>query len=115
MPFVAELMKIAAADTDVLRSLDENGDEFTTFREVDFLLLAPSREKADLIAAFINDHSYGVASSEAEGTFRVQVMVQMPVTQAVILNVSGFMACVSHLFGGSYDGWGCVTQRRGQL
>jgi hypothetical protein len=106
-------MQAAVADTDVLRSLDENGDQFARFREVDFLLIAPSREKADIIASFINDHAYGKASSkEVEGTFRVQVLVQMPVTQEVILSVSGFMACIAHLFGASYDGWGCSPQRK---
>ncbi len=113
MSLVAKLMEIAAADTDVLRSLDENADQFTTFRRVDFLLIAPSREKADIIASFINDHAYGeAASSEVEGRFRVEVLVDMPVTQALILSVSGFMACIAHIFGATYDGWGCPPQRR---
>jgi hypothetical protein len=113
MSLVAKLMETAAADTDVLRSLDEAGDQFARFRNVDFLLIAPSREKADIIASFINDHAYGAAlSKEIEGKFRVQVLVQMPVTQEVILSVSGFMACIAHVFGASYDGWGCPPQRR---
>lgn len=111
MSLVGELMDIAAADTDVLRSLDKNGDHFATFREVDFLLLASSREKADLIVGFINDHSYGKATStEVEGTFRVLILIHMPVTQSVVLSISGFMACIAHLFGASYDGWGCAAQ-----
>ena len=113
MSLVAKLMEIAAADTDVLRSLDENGDQFTTFRRVDFLLIAPSREKADIIASFVNDHAYGDASSrEVEGRFRVDVVVNMPVAQPVVLSVSGFMACIAHIFGATYDGWGCPPQRR---
>ena len=50
--------------------------------------IAPTREKADIISDFINDHAYGLASTrEVEGTFRVQVVVQIPVTQELILSV----------------------------
>jgi hypothetical protein len=113
MSFVAELMEMAKADTDVLRTLDANGDDFSKFREVDFLLVAPSNEKAQVICGFINDHSYGVAKvAEHEGSSNVQVLINMPVEQPIILCVSGFMACIAHLFGATLDGWGCATPKR---
>lgn len=59
MKLVTTLMETAAADTDVLRSLDRNGDHFSVFRDVDFLLVAPDAEKAALVASFVNEHSYG--------------------------------------------------------
>jgi Regulator of ribonuclease activity B len=112
MSLVAELMDMAVADTDVLRSLNSNGDDFSKFREVDFLLIAPSPEKAQVICGFINDHSYGSAKVTGHaGSSNVQVLINMPVEQPIILCVSGFMACVAHLFGAKLDGWGCATPK----
>jgi hypothetical protein len=112
MKIVEKLMDGAAADIDLLRSLDSQGDDFMKFREVDFLILAPSEKDAHTICGFINDFSFGVASTQiSDGAHQVQVMVQMPITQSVISCVSGFMACVAHLYGGSLDGWGCVAQK----
>lgn len=107
MSVVQDLMNAAAADTDVLRSLDRSGDRFSAFRDVDFLLRAPDAAKADLVASFVNDHSYGVAT--VDGT-DVHVVVHMPVEQSIALCISGFYTCVAHLFRVEYDGWGCVAQ-----
>lgn len=110
MRLVDELMQTAEADTEVLRSLDSNGDRFAILRDVDFLIRAVSRENAEIIAGFINEFSYGIASvQESEGEFSVLVIINMPVTQQVILSVSGFMVCVARLFGAAYDGWGCAV------
>ena len=112
MKIVEELMNGATADVGVLRSLESQGDDFSKFREVDFLILAPSQEKAEIICGFINDYNYGHASTQvSEGAHQVRVLVQMPVTQPVVSCVAGFMTCVAHLYGGSLDGWGCVAQR----
>ena len=113
MSFVAKLMEIAAADTDVLRSLDKNGDDFSKFRQVDFLLIAPTVEKAQTICGFINEFSYGKATADDEQSpCNVLVAISMPVEQSIILCVSGFMASVAQLFGAELDGWGCVAQKR---
>lgn len=111
MSVIQKLMKGAAADVDVLRSLDDQGDDMTVPRDVDFILRAPSNEKAELAAAFINDYRYGEATvEEDEDSYSVQVIINMPVTQHVILSVSGFMACVAELFELEFDGWGCEIQ-----
>lgn len=100
------------ADVDVLRSLDSNGDCFTCFRDVDFLLKAPSREKAELATSFINDYQFGEATAvEEEGEHHVKVLINMPVTQHVILSISGFMTCIAALYGLDFDGWGCIAQQ----
>ena len=109
MNLAAELMDTAAADTDVLRSLDSNGDTFAIPRDVDFLLIAPDRAKAVLVADFINDFSYGTAKVQDDAS--VLVVVNMPVEQPVILCISGFYTCVARMFGVKYDGWGCNVQR----
>ena len=108
MEFVATLMETAAADTDVLRSLDSNGDHFSKFRDVDFLLVAPDAEKAALVASFVNHHSYGRAVVQEPSS--VLVTINMPVEQPVALCVSGFFTCLARLFDVEYDGWGCVAQ-----
>jgi hypothetical protein len=112
MKIVQDLIDGAISDVDVLRSLDSQGDDFTKFREVDFLILAPSSEKAEIISGFINDYRFGQASTQdSDGEHQVRVLVQMHVTQSVISCVAGFMTCVAHIYGGSLDGWGCVAQR----
>ncbi|WP_221623955.1 hypothetical protein, partial [Burkholderia cenocepacia] len=60
-----------------------------------------------------SDYQYGRASVEqVDDYFRVLVFINMPVLQHNILAVSGFMACISAFFGLTYDGWGCVVQKR---
>jgi hypothetical protein len=110
MSVIDELMKTAVADTDVLRLLDSQGDRFSAHRDVEFLLRAPTPEKADMVASFINDHGSGVASVNDPEGLAVLVVIRMPIDQSVILSVSGFMVCLSRLFGLEYDGWGCVAQ-----
>ncbi len=113
MSFVSELMDIAIADTDVLLSLDEQGDDFSILRDVDFLLRAPNKDKAELVCGYINDYGYGNATlQEHDGNHSVAIVIHMPVTQHVLLSVSGFIATICQLYELEYDGWGCVPQRR---
>ena len=93
--------------------LDSQGDQFAIPRDVDFLLRAPSKEKAGIAAGFINDFRYGHATPQEQGgEHSVLVVINMPVEQHAILSVSGFMACVCELFGLDYDGWGCLPRVR---
>ena len=111
MAFVDTLIQTAVADTDLLRKLDAQGDSFGIARNVDFLLRAPTAEKAAVVASFINDYQYGLATpQESDGQHSVLVVINMPIQQHAILSVSGFMACVCKLFELDYDGWGCVVQ-----
>lgn len=114
MSIVEKLIDGATADIDVLRSLSEQGDKFTSFRDVDFLLRAPSKEKAELVTGFLNDYQYGVATTTVDdaSNYSVQVIVNMPVTQNLIMSVSGFMTCIATLYGLVFDGWGCAAQSK---
>ncbi len=113
MSVVDMLMEAAKADTDVLRSLNSQGDDFASPRDVDFLLRAPSKEKAEIASGFINDFQFGTATlQEADGQYSVRVIIHMAMQQHVVLSVSGFMGCICALFGLEYDGWGCVAQVR---
>ena len=111
MAVVDKLMETAAADTDLLRKLDAQGDRFSVPRDVEFLLKAPTLDKASIVADFINDHQYGLATTQdLEESPSVLVVVHMPIEQHTIQSVSGLMACICELFGLDYDGWGCVVQ-----
>lgn len=111
MKVIDELMQTAVADVELLRKLDSQGDRFGIFRDVEFLLRAPTADKAITVASFINEHQYGVATpQDLEASPSVLVVVHMPVEQHILQSVSGFMVCVSQLFGLEYDGWGCVVQ-----
>lgn len=111
MKVIDALMETVVADTELLRKLDSQGDRFGVSRDVEFLLRAPSAEKAQTVASFINDYQYGVATpQDLEVSPSVLVVVTMPVEQHILQSVSGFMACICQLFGLEYDGWGCVVQ-----
>jgi hypothetical protein len=112
MPSIIEiLLDTAKSDTDLLVQNDKRGDKLSVPREVDFLLRAPSQEKAQLVADFMNDNRYGRAMAQGdENGHRVSVRIEMPITQNVLCSVSGLMACVSKIFDVEYDGWGSVIQ-----
>lgn len=111
MSILQQLIDSASADVDVLRSLDANRDNFSQFRDVDFLFRAASGEIAKNLATFINDCHYGLATlEEQDGNYTVSVIVSMPIQQHIILSVSGFMTCLAALHGAEFDGWGCVAQ-----
>ena len=108
MAVIDVLMETAVADTDLIRVFDRQGDRLSTPRDVAFLLRAPSADKATLVASFINDYQYGVATAQdLQDSPSVLVMIHMPIEQNAILSVSGFMACICELFGLDYDGWEC--------
>lgn len=112
MSIIESLISGATADVDVLHSLDKHGDDFSIARDVDFVFRTPTKEKADAVIGFINVHQYGVARLEhPENEYRVLVTINMPIQQHIILSVSGFMSCLSALFGVEYDGWGCPVKR----
>ncbi|BDU16588.1 ribonuclease E inhibitor RraB [Lysobacter auxotrophicus] len=113
MAVIDTLMETAVADTDLLRRLDAQGDRFHIARDVEFLLRAPSAEKATKVASFINDYQYGIATAQGlDDAPSVLLIVHMRIEQHGLRSVSGFMACVCALFGLDYDGWGCVVQTR---
>ena len=111
MAVLDTLMETALADVDLLRQLDAQGDRFGVPRDVDFLLRCPTPDKADIVASFINEYQYGVATVQDQGgSPSVRVVIRMPIEQHMLQAVSGFMACVCELYGLEYDGWGCIVQ-----
>lgn len=112
MQTIESLLSTAFQDTELLTKLDQDGDNFSRARDVDFVLKAEELKKAELIASFVSDNQYGVPSiEETEEGYRLIVTVYMPITQHVLCSVSGMMVCLAKLFSVEYDGWGCVVQR----
>lgn len=112
MPLVSSLIELAGADTELLSNIESQGDNLSIPRDVDFILNAPSLEKAEIVSSFINDYRYGLASvRKLDGNFQVMIVINMPIEQQIICSISGFMACICELFGLTYDGWGCVVQQ----
>lgn len=113
MQTIDSLLFTAFQDTELLKQLDGDGDDFSIARDVDFVLKAPELKKAELVASFVKDNQYGVASvEEVEEGYRLIVTVHMPITQHVLCSVSALMVCLTQLFSLEYDGWGCVVQQR---
>jgi regulator of RNase E activity RraB len=113
MQTIDSLLSTSFQDTELLKQLDEDRDDFSIARDVDFVLRATELKKADLVASFVTDNQYGVASvEEADEGYRLIVTVHMPITQHVLCSVSALMVCLAQLFSLEYDGWGCVVQQR---
>ncbi|EHU4797652.1 ribonuclease E inhibitor RraB [Vibrio vulnificus] len=109
---VDALLDNAYQDLKLLQGNDQKGDVFSIPRNVDFLLFAKDASRAELVASFINDNSYGEASyTEVAGEHRIQVVINMPITQNVLNSVSGLMTCLSVIYDLEYDGWGCELQK----
>ncbi|MBK4999732.1 ribonuclease E inhibitor RraB [Pseudomonas sp. S31] len=113
MAILEDLMNQVPADIDVLISLDSQGDDFSTQRDVDFVFYAKELRQGEAAVGFINDFRFGAAKLEtvSEEQHRIRVTLHSQVTQEVILCLSGYMACLAHLFDLDYDGWGCIAQR----
>ena len=112
MAIFDNLVEIAARDTDLLMDLDGKGDQFSIPRDVEFFFWSPDKQKAEILAGFVNDHRYGNATpQEGDGKHSVLVVLNMPIQQNQILSVSAFMTCLGELYGLEYDGWGCVVQK----
>ena len=112
MPLVDTLLTTAYEDTQLLIKNDQLGDNFSVFREVEFLLRSKDTARAETACSFINDNRYGnaVVQQDDAGT-GVLVTVKMPTTQNVLCSVSALMACLAELFSLEYDGWGTTIQR----
>jgi len=114
MEIIESLLKSAYEDTQLLLKNDSLGDQFSTPRDVDFLLIAENEHKASLVCAFINDNRYGTARVEQSGEeFNITAVIRMPVEQNILCSVSGLMTCIGAIFGVEYDGWGCVLKKGG--
>ena len=109
---VEALLENAYQDSVLLQGNDEKGDVFSIPRQVDFFFYAPTKEKGELVAGFINDNCYGNAIYyESEQSHCIRVEIHTPIEQNIITSISGLMTCIGEIYGVEYDGWGCPLQR----
>jgi hypothetical protein len=110
---IDDLIATAVADVDLLRTMDAQGDTFSTARSVEFVFTTETESQARAVAGFLAENQYAVTrwESSQEGYF-VEAAVFMPIEQNLLSSVSGFMQCVAKLFAVHYDGWGAIVQRQ---
>ena len=112
MHLVDILLQAAESDSDLLRKNVGHGDDPSIPRDVDFVLYAKDKNKAELVRDFVHDNSYGrafvqeIPENPACSQHRIVVQVFMPTTEHVLCSVSGLMGCLAELFDLEYDGWG---------
>jgi|SRR5690606_24911453 regulator of RNase E activity RraB len=112
MSFIEQLMENAEADTELLYALNEHGDDFQVPRMVEFTFTGDSLERINAAAEFIKGYQYAateILEDEEEG-YQLFATIDMPITQPVLLSVSGFFTCVAELFELEYNGWGSMAQ-----
>lgn len=98
-------------DWELLRALDELHDNVAIPRDVEYVLIARTRDRAEQVADFLRRQCEARAIvREFDSEFTILVTIHMPVRRQIALSVSGFMVCVCRMYGLEYDGWSCVPQ-----
>jgi len=116
MHIVDLLLDTAVEDNRLLIKNQELGDNAERPRDLDFVLYAKNEERASLVASFVTDNRYGrpsIEKTEYQGqvSWRIVITIYAPSTENVVHTLSGFMACLSHLYDLEYDGWGSVIYK----
>ncbi len=99
---------------DVLRRMQEGGDDLTKCRDIDFSCVFPSQSSAGQFADHFRRAGLKVGVEEGnveQGLFwDVTVTRYMLPTHAGIAEVEENLAEVAAPLGGRNDGWGCIRQ-----
>lgn len=116
MAFVDTLLSTSEVDFGLVRRNREKGDHSEIPRDVDFVVDAPTEEKAELMCNFVTDNHYGrpsyekVALDGGKTLWRVLIVINTPATENVICSLNGLFVCLAELFDLEYNGWGCTLQ-----
>ncbi|MFN0111216.1 MAG: ribonuclease E inhibitor RraB [Blastocatellia bacterium] len=111
MDIVEILLDTAVEDNRLLMTIQDQGDDLTKPRDLDFFLYAKTEERATLVADFITDNRYGRPSiqssykNDGSPTWRIKVTIHAPSTENVVHTLSAFFACLSQIYDLDYDGW----------
>jgi hypothetical protein len=99
---------------EVLRRMQQDGDDFTKPRNVDFSVVFPSEDSAETFADHFRRGDFKVAvqrwDGERELPWDVTVTRHMLLTHAEITEIEKRLEDVAAPLGGSNDGWGCIRQ-----
>ena len=115
MSLVECLMDTAVQDSDLLVRNQELGDRSEMPRDIEFVLYAKDKKRAELVASFVSDYRYGKASVEhtedcGEYSWRLLIVIHSPTTENVVMSLSAFMVCLANIYDLDYDGWGCLIR-----
>jgi Regulator of ribonuclease activity B len=111
MNIVEHLLWAAERDAELLEQIRERGDDSSLPRDIDFCIAVSERKKAETVCSFINDNQYGDAHvEENEGSFRVIMVVHLPLYTSAIKALSATMVSLSHIFSVDFVGWGCAIE-----
>jgi hypothetical protein len=109
MSVIEALLESAYADRELLGTKQVSGDNPQQFRDVDFRFTVTTKEMAETLISLVEDNRYGAVRLAEMGTnYQVIITIYMPITQQVMLSVSGLMACLSKIFAVEYEGWECI-------
>ena len=114
---VDQLLETAIADSHLLYSNREAGDEYWKPRDLDFVFYSSEKKQIKTVASFVTDNRYGdpriekFKDDDGKTKFRLIVTVNAPTTDPIVHSISALMCMLAGLFGIEYDGWGCVMQR----
>jgi Regulator of ribonuclease activity B len=102
------------ANGDVLWRMQEDGDDLTKPREIDFSLVFPSEESALAFASHLLRNDQKVSLSTYDGNddmpWQVQVHPIMEPTHENITGLENQLGADADVYGGQNDGWGCMAQ-----
>lgn len=107
-----KITRVAGQSNSVLLNLDNEGDDSTMPRQVNFDFICQNEKKADAVASTLTDFQFDQTTVlKQDDRYSVEVVITMPATPDLMFCVSGFMACVAELHSIDFDGWGCFVQR----
>lgn len=95
---------------ELLRLMQEQGDDLAVPRDVDFFLVFETRAEADAFSAQVDlGPEFTVATSPYEKTAKWQVTltVHMVPLYAELVALESQVARLGRQHGGAPDGWGC--------
>lgn len=98
---------------DVLRRMQENGDDLTQPRDINFTSVFPSKSVAEVFADHFKRLGYRVSVEKTECVpelpWDVVVVKQMLPSHDGISEFEDTLEALALPFGGRNDGWGCLT------
>jgi hypothetical protein len=100
---------------DVLRRMQENGDDFTILRKIDFTVVFPDQDSAEGFRARVRrlgfEGSVELTNCVPELPWDVVVVNHMLPSHRGITDFENQLETLALEFGGRNDGWGCIAQK----
>jgi hypothetical protein len=98
-------------DNNLVRALEEHGDELAVPREVEHVGYFPEPERAEAAAVELRDAGFAVTvERDDEGEYMLQAIRRDAVEPPALHEVTWLVREAVERHDGMYDGWGCVVQ-----